>query len=125
VYEGRSVSYAELDRQSDVLAGHLRSRYGVVPGRLVGVMLPRSERLLAGLLGILKAGGAYVPLDPAYPKERLEYMLSDSGTDVVVSDRVVEGLEYGGATVVLEEVLKEASVEGALIAGEPAAGDLC
>ena len=41
--------------------------------------------MVVGLLGILKAGGAYLPLDPAYPKERLDYMLADSETRVLLT----------------------------------------
>ena len=40
-------------------------------------------------MGILKAGGAYVPLDVEYPKERLRYMLEDSGVGVLVSETSV------------------------------------
>ncbi len=125
VYEGRRLSYGELDGESEVVGQRLRQGYGVGPGRLVGVMLGRSERLLVGLLGILKAGGAYVPLDPTYPRERLEYMLSDSGAEVLVSDRSVEGLSYGGSVVLLEELLAGPEEVAALPPAEPAAGDLC
>src|SRR5206468_1892894 len=45
----------------------------------------RSVDMVVGLLGILKAGGAYVPLDPAYPKERLLFMLEDSGAPVLLT----------------------------------------
>ena len=41
--------------------------------------------MLAGLLGILKAGAAYLPLDPNFPRERLDYMLRDSGAPVLVT----------------------------------------
>ncbi|HEY4337720.1 MAG TPA: amino acid adenylation domain-containing protein, partial [Puia sp.] len=109
VYEGCGLSYRDLDERSDRVAQHLRGRYGVGREVLVGMMLGRSEQLLVGMLGILKAGGAYVPLDPTYPRERLEYMLSDSGAGVVLVDERPEGLSYTGEVVVLSELLSEAA----------------
>jgi len=67
---GVSLTYAELDRRTDAVAGSLRRR-GIGPEALVGVSVPRSVDLVVALLGVLKAGGAYVPLDPSYPAERL------------------------------------------------------
>jgi non-ribosomal peptide synthetase component F len=72
VAEGRALSYASLDSQASDLARRLVAE-GVGPEVLVGISLPRGERLIIGLLAILKAGGAYVPLDPEYPAERLGY----------------------------------------------------
>jgi amino acid adenylation domain-containing protein len=82
--EGAGLTYEELDRRSDLLARRLRQT-GVGPESPVGLCLPRSLDLVAGILGILKAGGAYVPLDPAYPRERLAYMIEDAGIRAVVT----------------------------------------
>lgn len=60
--------------------------------------------MVVGILGILKAGGAYVPLDPSYPQERLNYMLSDSGVKILLTqNQIVEKLsEYDGKIICLD-----------------------
>ncbi|KAA1239146.1 amino acid adenylation domain-containing protein, partial [Aquimarina sp. RZ0] len=52
---------------------------------LVGICLDRSLEMIVGILGILKAGGAYVPIDPEYPKNRIDYMLTDAGITIILS----------------------------------------
>ena len=52
--------------------------------------LDRSLQLLIALIGVLKAGGAYLPLDPNYPRERLNFMLKDSGAKVLITSRNLE-----------------------------------
>ena len=80
----RQLSYRELDERSNRLAHHLES-LGVKPDTLVGVAVERSETLVVSLLAILKSGAAYVPLDARYPKERLSWIIEDSGMKVLVT----------------------------------------
>lgn len=84
IYEGKSLSYAELNGRANRLAHHLRAA-GVGPDQLVGICVERSLEMVVGLLGILKAGGAYLPLDPAYPSERLQYMLADASPRLLLT----------------------------------------
>ncbi len=77
VFNGASMSYAELEQRSRALACYLQQR-GVGPEVRVGLCLERSFEMIIGLLGILRAGGAYVPLDPDYPAERLAYLVADA-----------------------------------------------
>ena len=84
VFEGRSISYAELNERANRLACHLRD-LGLQPGGLAGVWLDRGEDMVVALLAVLKAGGGYVPLDPAFPRERIEYMLQDSGLGILIT----------------------------------------
>ena len=83
VYQGVSLTYAQLNAQANRLARHLRM-LGVGPDVLVGLCVERSVEMIVALLGVLKAGGAYVPLDPAYPAERLSYSLADSAPIAVL-----------------------------------------
>jgi amino acid adenylation domain-containing protein len=83
-FEGRCLTYEELNRRANRLARQLQA-LGVGPEVLVGLCMERSLELVVGLLGILKAGGAWVPLDPEYPRERLAFMLSDAGVPVVLT----------------------------------------
>ncbi|TSE02165.1 amino acid adenylation domain-containing protein [Skermania sp. ID1734] len=74
----RSWTYAELDAFSTRLARLLIER-GVGPGDLVVVSIPRSIESVAAVWAVAKSGAGFVPVDPAYPAERIEFMISDSG----------------------------------------------
>jgi amino acid adenylation domain-containing protein len=84
----RTLSYAELERASEVVAARLQGA-GVGVGAAVGVLLDRGLEMVVAWLGVLKAGGAYVPLDPEYPASRLGFMVRDAGVSVVLGDAVL------------------------------------
>lgn len=74
---GWRLSYAELDRLSDIVAGHLH-RAGAGPETIVGLYLPRTAHMLIAMLACFKAGAAYLPLDPQQPPLRLLDILHDA-----------------------------------------------
>ncbi|WP_248796628.1 amino acid adenylation domain-containing protein [Pseudomonas sp. MWU13-2105] len=86
LFDGQQLSYRQLNGRANQLAHRLRER-GVGPDVLVGIAAERSLEMVIGLLAILKAGGAYVPLDPEYPRERLAYMIEDSGIELLLTQR--------------------------------------
>ena len=56
--------------------------------------------MLIGVLGILKAGGAYLPIDPEYPEERIEYILEDVGTELLLTEHhYVAKLQFKGEAI--------------------------
>jgi amino acid adenylation domain-containing protein len=84
VFDDKQLTYGQLNERANQLA-HRLQKLGVGPDTLVGVCVERSLEMMVTLLGILKAGGAYLPLDPTYPKERLAFMLEDSGVGVLLT----------------------------------------
>ena len=84
VDEVSEITYAELDRRSDLLATALRTT-GVSTDTFVAIMLPRHKEFLIAVFAVFKAGGAYIPLDSDYPKERLAFMLKDSDAHILIT----------------------------------------
>jgi amino acid adenylation domain-containing protein len=83
-FEGKTLSYRQLNEQANQLA-HYLLKQSLQPDDFVGICMERSIELLVAILGTLKAGAAYVPLDVAYPADRLEFMLSDSNANIVLT----------------------------------------
>ncbi|QIQ02256.1 non-ribosomal peptide synthetase [Streptomyces liangshanensis] len=76
-----TLSYAELDRRSSLLA----ARIGPVDGGVAAVRIPPSYALVTALLAVWKAGGGYLPLDEAYPLERLRQLVADGGARLLIT----------------------------------------
>ncbi|MEM6684275.1 MAG: amino acid adenylation domain-containing protein, partial [Bacteroidota bacterium] len=85
VFEGESLTYQELDAQSNQLAHYLRSEHNIGTEDLVGILLDRSHWMIVSILGILKAGAAYVPIDPNYPEARKEYILQETKAKLLIT----------------------------------------
>ncbi|HEX6290904.1 MAG TPA: amino acid adenylation domain-containing protein, partial [Herpetosiphonaceae bacterium] len=118
IYGQQHLTYQELNRRANQLAHYLR-RLGVGPDVRVGLCVERSLDLAVGVLGILKAGGAYVPLDPTYPPARLQLMLQDAQTAVLVTQRrLVEMLSQGEAAGHARRICLDA--DASIIAQQPA-----
>lgn len=81
-----TITYEELNRESGKLAALLIEK-NVKPDDVVGLLMDRSIQTIVGMLAILKAGGAYLPIDVDYPDDRIAYLISDSGTKVIVTSR--------------------------------------
>jgi tyrocidine synthetase-3 len=96
------LSYRELNERSGKLAGLLIKK-GVKADTIVGIMVERSLEMMAGILGILKAGGAYLPIDTDYPPERVQYMLEDSESPLVLTMANFAGsFKFNGEVIDIE-----------------------
>ncbi|GGM49082.1 hypothetical protein GCM10012275_20010 [Longimycelium tulufanense] len=84
VFDGRALSYAELNAEANRLA-HLLLRNGAGPEVVVGVAVPRGIDMLTAVLAVLKTGAAYLPLDPQYPAERIALVRHNARATLLVT----------------------------------------
>ena len=94
----RTLTYRELNEEANRIAHSLIER-GIGVGDIVAFALPRKSYLISTMLGILKSGAAYLPIDPDYPQNRIEYMLSDSGAKLLISENNIKKLLQNNSTV--------------------------
>ncbi|MEV8510671.1 amino acid adenylation domain-containing protein, partial [Actinoplanes sp. NPDC051475] len=81
---GRSLTYAELDARANRLAQRLLAA-GAGPDRPVATLMDRSVELVVALTAVLKTGACYLPLQQAFPLERMNTIIAESGATVLVT----------------------------------------
>ncbi|WP_206794715.1 non-ribosomal peptide synthetase [Amycolatopsis sp. MtRt-6] len=91
VFEGETVTYADLAARVDRLAGALVAA-GAGPERVVAVVLPRSVELIVALHAIARSGAAFLPVDPDYPAQRIGHLLGDAAPVLVVTNATAAAL---------------------------------
>ena len=82
----RSVSYRELDRQSETLAAAL-ARMGVKQGDVVCAYLPNSIDYVVVVLAVARSGGIFSPINPRYRSFELRGILAMARPRVVFTTR--------------------------------------
>lgn len=81
----KELTYADLNRRSNKFARYLMKN-GCGPETAVAVVASRSIHFIVSILGVLKAGAAYVPIDPGYPEGRIDFIIKDTRTPLVITD---------------------------------------
>ena len=104
VFEDQKLSYSELNEQSNQFARTL-TRLGVKPDSVVAILLNRSIDMIVAMIAILKAGAAYLPVDPEYPDDRIQYILSDSVCDFLVThSQVTKSVHVPGEILYIDKL---------------------
>jgi len=80
------LTFAQLNAKANALAWKLREEHGVGPDMLVPIFMDRSLEMIIAILGVLKAGGAYLPITPHDPMERIDSVLVDCRSKLVLAD---------------------------------------
>jgi long-chain acyl-CoA synthetase len=82
----REYSYADLWVHATWVSNHLRTELSVNKGDRVGLWLKNCPEFIGALLGILNAGAVAVPINNFLKTDEVDYILSDAGIDVLITD---------------------------------------
>lgn len=80
-----SITYGELSVKAQSIAQNL-IEMGVAEGDCVAICCHRSPDMVAAMIATLLCGATYIPMDPSFPKERLGYMVEDTGLEIILTD---------------------------------------
>ncbi|MBS1783116.1 MAG: amino acid adenylation domain-containing protein [Bacteroidetes bacterium] len=107
-FENQNLTYAQLNQAAEKLARVLIEK-NIKKGKLVAVCMERSLNMLISLLSIWKTGAAYLALDPEYPKDRINFMLEDSGCHLILSSENTKLLSSASSLqqIVVDEAMKQ------------------
>lgn len=110
--EGEWLTYKELNERANKLAENIAELVEHM-GVRVGLCLGRSAAAIIGLLAILKAGAVYVSIDPEYPKDRIAYLISDAGVEVLITQhRLLHALPAAKVRVLCTDQEQRAAIHG-------------
>ena len=104
IFEDKQLTYKQLNEKSNQLARVLQAK-GVTQGSIIGIMLERSIEMIIGIMAIEKASGTYLPIDPHYPEDRIKFILEDSCTCILLSNKEFDSIDtlVGTEKIFLED----------------------
>jgi fatty-acyl-CoA synthase len=83
LFFGQPLSFGELKRQAEAVAGWLQS-VGVKAGDRVAVFMQNCPQYAAAYYGILRANAVVVPVNPMNRAEEFKHFITDPQTKVVI-----------------------------------------
>lgn len=91
-YMNSTLTYEEVKRQSDFIANYIIQNFPKNSKKRIGILFERNINLISVILGVLKSGNAYVPIDPNLPKNRIEYIIKNSGVSALIDSKGINNI---------------------------------
>ncbi|MET0292133.1 MAG: class I adenylate-forming enzyme family protein, partial [Steroidobacteraceae bacterium] len=85
---GKTHSYRDVSERANRIAGALQQG-GVKRGDRVMILLENGIEVVASIFGILRAGGVFMVLNPQTKKDKLAYVLENSGSSALISSETL------------------------------------
>ena len=107
IHEGERITYQDLNERAKQLALYLKTTKAVSPGAIMGILLEHGPWAITAILAVLKLQGIYVPIDEDNPKERIDYMLQNSGSSLLIDHNLIEQFQQEHTAGSFEAVAAE------------------
>lgn len=98
----KTMTYKQLNSKANQLA-HKLVEMGIQKNMPVGIRISKSFEMIVGILAIIKAQGCYLPIDLSYPEERVRFMLKDSNSKLLLTNKISNKIDYGIPTLNLDD----------------------
>ncbi len=100
-----SLTYQQANDEANKVAQYIIDQE-IAPRSVIGLLESRNVNALIGILGILKSGCAYMALESNQPQLRIQHMLEETESKLVLTN--AEGIEKLGEeiTVDIDAILK-------------------
>ncbi|WP_281819226.1 non-ribosomal peptide synthetase, partial [Vallitalea longa] len=86
-FQDAFMTYDELNGRINQLARKIIKNYEDDESKTVAIITEPSFDMIIGIFAILKTGGTYVPVDINYPQERIDYIINNSGSSLILCDK--------------------------------------
>lgn len=85
VGEQRSMTFAEVEADSNRLASYLSLGFRLKKGERVAILLPNCPEFVVADFALIKAGLIRVPVNPRYTAHEIEFILNHSAAAVLIT----------------------------------------
>ena len=93
LFENQSITYQQLEERSNSIAAYLQAN-GIGANQVVGILLNRGISLMISILGCLKTGAGYLLIDPSLPAERINFMLENSDSPLLITQSTLQKVAF-------------------------------
>jgi len=105
-YYGKEVSYRELKKSVDHLAGALKKR-GIEKNDKVIVYMQNSPQFVIAFFAVMRANAVAIPVNPIWQSDELKFVLEDSGATAVIC--------LSDVAVNVEEIKDEVNLKAVIV----------
>ncbi len=110
VFQGKELSYEQLDQKSNQLAHYLRKK-GIAKGDRVALYFQRTPEYIISVLAVLKIGGTFIPIPSDQTIKRLSFIVNDSNSAVLITNMDISNKDVDVPIIPLSDLIAVISKE--------------